>query len=257
MTESYTEGDGGAVVQIERISREAAAVGKTVEIDGVTYSCAELHDMRKTDNLPIALQFASLKSFADYVNGTTDDVYREAVDGYFVHVESPMEVSFRSGIFGQFRQRATIAKAVFSAAAQPWGQKLSNENFVVWLYSRFAPTDSRRGVIQLVSDRVEKDTVRLADDGFTQQVVTSTGVRLGKLQDVKNPIVLRPYRTFAEIDPQPESPFVLRCYGGGETGVPTASLAEADGGAWEVKASEAIKAFLESAIDAENVPIYG
>lgn len=54
-----------------------------------------------------------------------------------------------------------------------------------------------------------------------------------------NPVSLRPYRTFTEVE-QPSSSFIFRA----KTG-PRFALMEADGGAWRSKAMKNIKAFLE------------
>ena len=62
---------------------------------------------------------------------------------------------------------------------------------------------------------------------------------------VPNPVELKPYRTFFEIE-QPSSSFVFRMKSGGkghEDG-PMCSLHEADGGAWRLDAIEEVKHFL-------------
>lgn len=77
-----------------------------------------------------------------------------------------------------------------------------------------------------------------------------TGV--AKLNDVvvPNPVTLAPYRTFPEIE-QPKSKFIFRMQSG-----PTATLFEADGGAWRNEAMKNIKVWLKTALSGvDNIRI--
>ena len=65
---------------------------------------------------------------------------------------------------------------------------------------------------------------------------------------IKNPVYLRPFRTFCEID-QPESPFILRIRNSDGKGVPEIALYEADGGLWKHRAIQGIHAYLDKALD--------
>ena len=59
---------------------------------------------------------------------------------------------------------------------------------------------------------------------------------------VPNPVRLKPYRTFLEVE-QPESEFIFRmkdCHGG-----IGCAFFEADGGAWKIEATQNIKAYLQ------------
>ena len=94
---------------------------------------------------------------------------------------------------------------------------------------------------------IKDETVRISgDDGFTQTVTARAGVALVEEVKVPNPVTLRPYRTFMEVE-QPPSSFVLRLRSGDKS--PNVSLHEADGGQWKLEAIRAIKAFL-----AEQLP---
>lgn len=62
---------------------------------------------------------------------------------------------------------------------------------------------------------------------------------------IPNPVVLKPYRTFLEVD-QPESAFIFRMKEG--HGVECA-IFEADGGAWMMEAMQNIKAYLEKELE--------
>lgn len=64
---------------------------------------------------------------------------------------------------------------------------------------------------------------------------------------VPNPVTLRPYRTFLEVE-QPESKFIFRIREGSD-GQPMFKLVEADAGLWKYEAVDAIKKYLT-----ENLP---
>ena len=66
---------------------------------------------------------------------------------------------------------------------------------------------------------------------------------------VPNPVLLKPYRTFIEVQ-QPESAFIFRMQDG-----PRAALFEADGGAWRIEAMENIRAYLAKELKEELVEI--
>ena len=82
------------------------------------------------------------------------------------------------------------------------------------------------------------------DDGVAQEVSTSRGVHVLSASRVPNPVFLKPFRTFLEVE-QPESGFVLRMKPGGPgQEKPQIALFECDGGRWEVQAVESIAAWL-------------
>ena len=80
------------------------------------------------------------------------------------------------------------------------------------------------------------------DDGLTQRVTARAGVTRREVVDLPNPVTLRPFRTFMDIE-QPASLFVLRLNAGQDGEQPTVSLTEADGGAWKNQVIASIKEF--------------
>ena len=77
------------------------------------------------------------------------------------------------------------------------------------------------------------------DDGVTQAVTVKKGIAAVENVTLPNPVTLRPYRTFTEVE-QPASQFVFRAAEG-----PEFMLVEADGGAWKHEAMQNIKKFME------------
>lgn len=85
------------------------------------------------------------------------------------------------------------------------------------------------------------------DDGVTQKATIKTGLASKGDAIVPNPVCLRPYRTFLEVE-QPESAFVFRMKQDNYGSVMCAVF-EADGGAWKMDATQAIKEYLQRELD--------
>lgn len=85
----------------------------------------------------------------------------------------------------------------------------------------------------------------VSDDGLTQTINVRAGItRVGEV-DVPNPVTLRPFRTFPEIE-QPASQYVLRLRSGGKGGgPPECALFGVDSGLWEIEAIALIKSWLQ------------
>lgn len=91
---------------------------------------------------------------------------------------------------------------------------------------------------------VEDGTVTdYSDDGVTQKATVKTGLASKTDAIVPNPVSLRPYRTFLEVE-QPKSDFIFRMKQDKYDGVQCA-IFEADGGAWQNAATKAVKNYLE------------
>ena len=80
----------------------------------------------------------------------------------------------------------------------------------------------------------------IADNGISQVTTIKTGVSTLAHAKAPNPVTLKPYRTFLEVD-QPESKFVFRI-----NDTPGCALFEADGGIWRAAAKENIAEYLHN-----------
>ena len=80
------------------------------------------------------------------------------------------------------------------------------------------------------------------DDGVTQKATVKKGINGKEDAVVPNPVNLRPYRTFTEVE-QPESEFVFRMKQSDHD--VCCALFEADGGAWKREAMKKVKEYLE------------
>ena len=89
-----------------------------------------------------------------------------------------------------------------------------------------------------------------SDDGISQAVAVKAGITSKGVKELPNPVTLRPYRTFTEVE-QPASAFIFRCRQ--DHGKMQFMLCEADGGAWRSEAMKNIKAYMEAAVPGLNV----
>ena len=130
----------------------------------------------------------------------------------------------------------------------------SLEDFVVSLMTNFEQTDVTKNLLEILGNVKESAVINHVDDGASQSVNTSTGIDRMLTKKVPNPVKLRPFRTFLEIE-QPESLFVCRLKSGQTNGgMPTVALFEADGGLWKMDAISKISAYLAPALP-KDVPI--
>lgn len=238
--------------QIERLTLEAA--GRTVEIGGRLYATSPVHDPRKAEPEPAPLGLSTLESLVEYVKGRIDAGYIDARKA-FVHIVDPATVRLCSGIFGEFNQRATVAKVSAVLPAICFQQFVDPETFNIMLLATFEENEGRADVQQLVGNLTTEGVKTLADDGVSQVATARTGIVQRATVKVKNPHLLKPYRTFSEVA-QVESPFILRLRGGSADTLPTVALFECDGGRWRLEATERIKKHLVAALG-DLVPVYG
>ena len=166
-----------------------------------------------------------------------------------LHIVSPELVEVFTPVGGQWKERNTIIRASWNRQPFPFGQWLDQEQFVIKMQAMFLPSKSWQPVMDVAGRIVCEDKAELHDDGVTQAVTVSKGVRKESGIILPNPVTLRPVRTFTEVE-QPESDFVFRI----KAEPIVLSLHEADMGAWEMAAKENIKAYLETELS--GVPIF-
>jgi hypothetical protein len=195
------------------------------------------------------LKVGTLSGLVDYLEQNHDGV---SIADCLVHIESPAHVSIRATLEDEaagFRRHAYLVATTEMVGVAPFafGQYLDAEMFVVGLQTGYVPTPERDALLLFVASIRENTVQELVDDTVAQQVKTARGVALVDHARVPNPVTLRPYRTFREVE-QPESLFVLRARAAQQGSKPTLALFEADGGAWKVAAIETIARYLRAAI---------
>lgn len=127
----------------------------------------------------------------------------------------------------------------------PLNQFVDQESFCIGLQSMFEHT-ADLDLLKKFAGTVEAGTVaEYGDNGVSQKATIRQGIASKAEAIVPNPVRLKPYRSFLEVE-QVESSFVFRMK---EHGGICCALYEADGGAWKLDAMQKIKEYLKQQLD--------
>lgn len=203
--------------------------------NGQTYSSQKLHLIE--DPIAAKLKVHSLSGLIEYLKSEFD-----CNEKLMVHVESPTEVSVFRSLNGD-RNREYLIAATAMLPQFKFEEWYHPETFIIKLQSAFVKNEDRDIVLKVVGNIKEEDVKTYGDDGISQSVTAKIGIAQVGQVEVPNPVGLRPYRTFVEVE-QPESNFVFRMQKG-----PRCGLFEADGGAWKLEAMGLIKVYLEEELE--------
>ena len=207
-------------------------------IHGDTYSDKELYRIDKYIPMARAIEMNTLTSLVDYIKANIDTMAAKMI----IQVVSPEEVRLFSQLNEQ-RKREDIV--VVKAVTPTFGYErfIDHESFCINVQAKFIDDPKTDKVLLLkFAGTVEQGSVaEYGDDGVTQKATVRQGIASKTDAVVPNPVKLRPYRTFIEIE-QPVSEFIFRMRD--ERGI-TCALFEADGGAWKNVAMSKIKDYLQ------------
>lgn len=181
----------------------------------------------------VPLQLPNLDSMLEFIRACTTAVGIPYTPE-FIHVIDPWKVEL-VGFLRSDNTRHVYARATCASMNYPRGDL---ETFIIQAQTVFVQDEETARLLKLVGNIREETSKATLDDGVTQQVTVRTGVATVKNVNVINPFILRPYRTFREID-QPESPFLLRIGGSGKA--LEANLFLMDGDKWKDRAILNIK----------------
>lgn len=212
-----------------------------VDVEGRTYATKELCEVLEPECKPMKAK--SLKSITGYIKHGIDNEWR--ADRLIVEIASPTTVAVRSELFGQNKQRETYLTASPDLPVLNFEYWYDTEQFIIAMQSMFCETEDRNILLKVVGNIKDETVKNISDDGVSQAVTVKTGVASVGEAKVPNPVILKPYRTFREIE-QPESKFIFRMREGGRC-----ALFGADGGAWRDEAVNRIATFLRKELSAE------
>lgn len=212
-----------------------------INVHGKSYSRDELVGLPSPTPKPDMINMHTLSGFCRYL---TEKLDAEIADGCAVLIDDFAAVSLVTKVVGDFNQRLVYACAKpFPMRPFPFAQYLDLENFVVGLQAHFVPDETTATILKVVGN-VKSEVVQISqDDGVTQSVEARTGIARFATVSIPNPVRLRPYRTFQEVE-QPASDFVLRIKKGEDEPM-TAALFESTSEQWKVQAVESIKKYVE------------
>ena len=219
-------------------------LGKAEEhvINGACYSDKPLHRIDTYYPKADAIEMHTLTSLVDYIKSEVDEMPPRMI----VEVKSPTEVELYSQLDPN-RDRESLVVASARVPGFEFDRFVEHEKFCINLQSKFIPSDDRELILKFAGTVEAGSVSEYGDDGVTQKAPIKTGLASQGDAIVPNPVCLRPYRTFLEVE-QPESAFVFRMKQDSYGSVMCA-IFEADGGAWKMDATQAIKEYLQRELD--------
>ena len=219
-------------------------LGKAEEhiINGTCYSDKPLHRIDTYYPKADAIEMHTLTSLVDYIKSEVDEMPPRMI----VEVKSPTEVELYSQLDPN-RDRESLVVASARVPGFEFDRFVEHEKFCINLQSKFIPSDDRELILKFAGTVEAGSVSEYGDDGVTQKATIKTGLASKGDAIVPNPVCLRPYRTFLEVE-QPESAFVFRMKQDSYGSVMCA-IFEADGGAWKMDATQAIKEYLQRELD--------
>lgn len=211
---------------------------EVLDINGEKYVDKDVHRVDK-ELRASAIQMNTLTSLVDYLKASVDSM----ADKMLVQVVSPTKVRVLSMLDAD-RKREELVDVEAMIPDFEYGRYMGNERFIIALQSKFINNDDRTLLLQFAGTVKDESIAQYGDDGVTQKATIKTGITSVGDAVVPNPVKLRPFRTFIEVE-QPESAFVFRMRQAEEHGVECA-IFEADGGAWKNAAMKSIKEYLQN-----------
>lgn len=215
----------------------------TVEFNGRRYAMDHLTPMKTPT--PEPLKIASLNGLIALL----DDLDPE--EEYAFHIRSYKEVALISATFDVWEVRDVfgVCSAESYTADVSRISGLEADDFIISLLTKFEQSENRDLLIKVASSMTDTSENKVEDDGITQS--TTVGRAIKTKVKIPNPVILKPRRTFPEID-QPLSPYVFRIERG-HSGCEM-SLYQGDSGVWKMEALKKISEFLKK--DRASIPVY-
>lgn len=222
----------------------------TVTVNDEVYSTVRLNRVQKVVAAD-PLEVATLSSLVRYIKEFGENKKKLP---YMAHIISPTQVALISALDGD-RDRETLMIVKAETPKIPFGSFIANEKMLITVQSMFIddPETDRAAVLKFAGTATSGSIKAYDDDGVTQKATIKQGVASKAEAIVPSPCLLRPFRTFAEIE-QPASSFIFRMREDQNEGILSA-LYEADGGSWKNQARENIRVYLEEQLAGTGVTV--
>lgn len=218
-----------------------------LEINGQTYTSSQVYLAKKPTPNPIAVH--TLTALVDYLKADQDQIVSDnrlgLIRGLMIHVVDHLNVRVISQFDGVSAVRTEYLVATHEPVKFGFGQYMDQETFVIEVQSKFLDTASRKDILRIAGNLKSEHVRTIEDDGITQVASTRKGISLAQESIIPNPIILKPYRTFLEVE-QPELPFVFRLRDARDNQPPVMALFEADGGQWKLDSVDLIRQWLNA-----------
>jgi hypothetical protein len=201
---------------------------KIFEIDGQTYADASLTRIPPHVDRPDCISVSGLDSICKLIRTELEKVGTTIM----VQVKSNDTVEVMTTYLSDF-SRNTLYRAKADAPGLYTGFR-GREVALIELRSLCIPNEGTAYLLDLLSRMTNENSVSTNDNGVTQTVEARQGIALNAVVEIKPRVMLRPFRTFLEVE-QPESEFLLRV--DPDEGI---GFFEADGGIWKLEAKKNI-----------------
>jgi hypothetical protein len=177
----------------------------------------------QTPPQPKAMAFNTLAGFADFTKLALADN-----PSAFVLVDSSRSVGLYGPLNPVYRTREKLGQAnpiTAIGGSFSYEVRLNQEDFVTHVQAFFVDDEETdKALLLRIAGNLRASDVRtLEDDGISQQVATAKGVTMSEMAVMPNPVSLREYGTFPEIE-QPLRKAIVRVRGGGENEYTTIML---------------------------------
>ena len=194
--------------------------------------------------LPIAkpIKMGSLQGLVDLLKGDGVFPFDNPIERTFIHIAGHAEVRIESRELNADLVRTTYAVASCLLEGFQFNKFMPVEDFNIALQAHFVQDEMTAGILRVTGNVVHKTECKVMDDGRTQTVTAKSGIARVEEVTLPSQVTLRPYRTFLDIDEQPDGVFVLRIRQAGDQIM--AALFEADSGLWKIEAVKRIKTWL-------------
>lgn len=210
--------------------------------DGTVQTYSDKALTRLSKHIPYAkpIEMSNLSSLIDYIMSNIDKMS----DKMIIQVVGPERVILFSQL-DEERNRETLAIVELQSPKFSYGSFIEHEGFCINVQAKFInDVTTDKDILLKFAGTVEAGTVaEYGDDGVTQKATVKTGIASKGEAIVPNPVRLKPFRTFVEVE-QPVSDFIFRIKQDKYDGI-TCALFEADGGAWKNAAMASIKEYLQ------------
>lgn len=239
MAENIKEALSYAVELAEHESKIIKSKTGREYYDKNRYSLQELQPR----NYAPALNLRTLRSLVDYLKSDNDAINSKRV---LVVVESPQEVSVYDQVDFDYGQRNQLVCVQAAVPRIPFNSWHDQEEFNIMLQSMFIDDADRSIVLDFASHLKIEKGAEVQDNGVSQVATVRDGVASLAQAKTPNPVTLRPYRTFNEVE-QPASQFIFRI-----NKMANLALFEADGGKWRLEAIGNIARYLAKELADNN-----
>lgn len=220
-----------------------------IEIDGRKYCDKELHSIVYPEELSIStIEAKTLTAIKDYLENEVNEFVGEGK--FIITINSPNQVTLKREV-GRFRDYNNhIVSNTYSDQFR-FDFFMDSEKFIIELQTNFVDSENLRTLQKVAGSLVNTSEVGVDDDGIKQNVTVKSGVALKQKVTIENPVYLKPYRTFPEIE-QPTIPFVFRV--SDERGnKPYCALFESSSKQWEIECIRKIKDWFKNNLDPDMI----